>query len=122
MNDEGQLDLLDPPISRRHDPDTSKDAEDKQNLGPRAVRQREVLGLVGRNPRKTAGELARIYVHENPRISIKVAAETPHKRISDLMHKGLVERAGKRECHDSGYDAYVYVLTDAGKRELEVRF
>ena len=112
-----QLSFLDPPISRRNDPDTSKAAEARQNLGPRARRPKQILSLVRRHPRRTSGEYARIFVRENPGEPIKVAAETPHKRISDLDKKGLVETCGKRECTDSGYVCYIWQATAAGIAE-----
>jgi predicted HTH transcriptional regulator len=113
--------LFSVPISRNTDPQTSKDAEDRQNLGPRAKRAREVLRLIYQNPNCTAGELARIYVRHYPQRPINAAAATPHKRIPDLIQKDLVARTGKRRCGDTGYEAHTYLVTDRGRRELRVK-
>lgn len=113
------MDLFDPPIVRRSDPDTSHQAAARQNLGPRAVRQRQILDLVRRYPRLTSGEYARRFVAENPTMPIAVAADTPNKRLSDLLRKGLINRVKKRKCSDSGYECWTYEVTSLGLAEFD---
>ena len=117
MSEQSQLGIFDPPISRKADPNTSKIAEARQNLGPRAKRQREVLSLVRRYPRLTHGEYARKFVAENPRLAIATAADTPGKRLPDLIHKGLIRRVAQRKCTDSGYECWTYEATATGLLE-----
>lgn len=119
MTSHSNFDLFDTPISRNTDPDTSKRADTKYSLGRRAVRQWQVLNLVFNYPNHTCGEYARLFVLRHPEMPICAAAETPHKRMSDLHKKGLVERRPPRKCRDSGELAHVWRITDAGIRELE---
>jgi len=117
MNQQAQLSFLDPPIASHSDPNTSKLAESRHNLGPRATRQKQILDLVRRFPSRTSGELAREFVDENPKMPIAVAADTPNKRLSDLLQKGLIYRVEQRKCHDSGYECWTYKATLLGLSE-----
>ena len=105
------------PVSRNTDPATSHDAEAKQ-LGKRAVRARQVLGLINKYPARTTGELARHMLRDYPELSITVCAETPHKRAADLEAKGLVAKGMPWKCTDTGYERLTWYITDAGRREL----
>ncbi len=111
--------LFDPPISRRSDPDTSKAAEVKHTLGKRAERQWQVLRMVGRFPHKTSGEYSRLMLKLYPTRPVRSAVESPHKRLSDLIQKGLVVEASKRVCTDSGYECATYTLTTAGFQAIK---
>ena len=113
-----QRDFLDPPIVRRSDPETSHKAAVRHTLGKRAVRQRQILDLVRRFPQRTSGEYARKFFAENPTMPIAVAADTPNKRLSDLLRKGLIERVDQRKCSDSGYECWTYRLTGLGRGEF----
>lgn len=107
------------PAARSSDPDTAKQSDARHTkLGKRAERARQVLDLIHRHPDLTSGELSNHFWHENKALGIRVAAETPHKRIPDLKRLGLVEAGGERKCADSGYPATVWHVTESGIDEL----
>ena len=107
------------PIARSRDPLTSQNAGDEHTvLGKRANRARQVLELVAKHPGSTTGELSRYFFEAYPDLPFRVAAETPHKRCSDLENLDLVRKGQTRKCSDSGTEALTWYLTDRGRREL----
>lgn len=104
-----------PPITRATDPSTSHAAAKKHEQTKLGERQWQVLSLVLSDPDLTNGEYARLMVQRYPHLPIKIAVETPHKRLSDLHHKGFIEVSGERPCRDSGYDCQTYRATDLGR-------
>lgn len=107
-----------PPAARSTDPGTSHQAEERHNLTARAERQRQVLRLVQRFPDKTNGEYARLMIQEYPELPVKVAVETPHKRLSDLHTKKMIMVSGERKCSDSGYNCRTWRITEHGSAQL----
>lgn len=101
MNDQLGLVL---PMARRDDPETSHNAADRQ-AGKLSERRAEVLQLVRERPGRTSGELARLLFARNQTLGIRQCAETPHKRLPELVKLGYVRRGEPRECTDSGYRA-----------------
>lgn len=113
-----QTSIFDPPISRRTDPQTSRNAEVRFTLTNRALRQRQVLSMVNRYPDCTSGEYSRAMIKLYPELPIRTAVESPHKRLADLETKGLVVKSGKRMCRDSRYECHTYACTQLGKDAL----
>ena len=108
------LDLFSP-ASRRTDPLTSHSAEEKHTiLGKRAERMRQVLQLIVDSPGSTTGELSRYMHTKHPDLPMRTVAESPHKRVTDLMDRGLVSRGTKLRCLDSGYECYTWYPTQSG--------
>ncbi len=107
-----------PPISKRHDPGTSKIAEAKQNKGPRAKRMRQVLELVGSRPGLTSAEYGMLFRTEHPELPDIVALDTPRKRLSDLRQLDLVERVEQKVCPHTGNLGWTYKPSMAGLRHL----
>ena len=66
-------------------------------------RRGQVLWIVQENPGLTSGEMARSFHQAFPTLSIRVAVETPHKRLPELEKMGMVVRGAQRICRDSGY-------------------
>ena len=98
------------PLARNTDPDESFIAALKasKNL---STRRAQVLHLVLTNPFRTSGELSRIMIDKYPDLPVRVAAETPHKRLPELEVLGHVERAPSRKCTDSGYIASTWCVS-----------
>ena len=105
-----------PPISKRRDPVTSKIAEFRQDQGKRQKRLSQVLMLVGQFPDQTGGEYGELMRAAHTQLPMKVALDTPAKRISDLLAKGLVEVTGMRNSRDTNQPQRTYQLTGAGQR------
>ena len=114
-----RLDAAGWPIARATDPQTSHAAAERHTLSKRAERQRQVLDLVCRFPNRTSGELSRLMAKLYSHLPIRTAVESPHKRLSDLEDKGLVEKGASRKCTDSGYEAVTWHATAAGVVENE---
>ena len=54
-----------------------------------------------------------------PELPVRTAVESPHKRLSDLLQKGLVFKAGRRMCRDSHYACETYHISAIGKQVLD---
>lgn len=107
-----------PPIARNTDPATSHQAADRYNRSKRGERQRQVLLIVDKYPELTNGEYARRMLEHYPQLPVKIAVETPHKRLSDLQSKGWVVVTGERKCSDSGYNCQTWKITALGLAQL----
>ncbi len=105
-----------PPISKRRDPVTSKIGEFRQDQGKRQKRMSQVLMLVGQFPDQTGGEYGELMRAAHPQLPMKVALDTPAKRISDLLSKNLVDISGMRNSRDTGQPQRTYRLSPAGER------
>ena len=103
-----QLDLTDPPIARRSDPEPSlMSAHRFTGSGRRAQDQAHLLAVIHANPCRTACELADIMVSRGTHWM--KAAQIASKRVSDLAAKGLIRSIGRRVCTVSGHVARVWV-------------
>lgn len=116
-------------LARRTDPETSHKAAAK--VAPKlSERRREVLEVISCGQLYgdecfwvvvpiTSGEAARAYVKRYPNRPIQAAANTPSKRIPELLKMGLIRVAGERKCSDSGYDCQTYEITAEGREALK---
>jgi predicted ArsR family transcriptional regulator len=97
------------PLSRKSDPETSKEAAAKLNTGQ--ARKCFLEGLANCGRPSTANEIA---------IEFKGAMmqETIRKRAKELVNDGLVEIDGKRTCLFTNRSATTYKLTEKGRNEL----
>jgi hypothetical protein len=96
------------PMARKSDPETSHLAAE-QHVHKLSNRRWQVYTLVHQHPGRTSGELSRLFF-DNHDVSIRTAAETPHKRLPELESLGYVVRGERRRCADSGYQAYVWFV------------
>ena len=83
-----QLDIV-LPMHRTSDPETSIIAA-RNHEKKLSERRSQVLELVRAHPGKTSGELAGLFYEKWTTLGIRVAAETPHKRLPELRVLGLV--------------------------------
>ena len=51
-------------------------------------------------------------IDKYPDLPVRVAAESPHKRLPELEVLGHIERAPSRKCTDSGYIASTWCASD----------
>ncbi len=100
-----QSEFIFPPVSHRHDPSTSKEAEKRiMRTGQRKTQANLVLALVVASPGRTATEIGERLWPDDLRGQIGKA----RRRLSDLKNSG---------------DIYSRVLIDAtGKNETESRW
>lgn len=98
------------PMARSSDPATSHEAAARYRL---SKRRRQVLRLVREHPGSTAGELSAAFYATG--VSIRLAAETPHKRLPELETLGFVRRGAVRLCTDSGQRAATWYATIKGE-------
>lgn len=101
--------MLDPAIrlARRTDPETSHLAA-AEHVGKLSQRRHQTLLIVQWYPGRTSGELARLFALHFPNFPIRVAVETPHKRLPELAAEGLVFRGRVRNCEDSNQKAITW--------------
>lgn len=99
-----QLSLIEPPIARRSDPDTSKrGALRKTESGSRDSDQRLLLSFYRRYPNSTAMEIAQLMVDRG--IDWLSSYQVASKRTSDLAEKGEIRESGRRKCRKTGSEA-----------------
>jgi hypothetical protein len=96
---------------RNSNPATSAVAAQKHQ-SKLSERYEQVLKVLRECPNSTAGELAYQMYVTYPELSIIAAAETPHKRLHELVKQGAVRITGVRQCRETGYDSTTYEVTD----------
>ena len=90
------------PISRRSDPETSKEAAREMNeSGRREGQALAVLALVRRWPRSTAPELASFSNGSLDRYQVS-------RRLADLEHVGKVIKRNSRKCSIRGTEMHTW--------------
>ena len=102
------------PASHRDDPQSSKEAEEQANLGPRARNARQVLRQLLYYPDCTAAEMALCYADERANDNILSTVET-RRRLHDLHVAGFVDRGETRKCRVADTSAVVWSLTERGR-------
>lgn len=102
------------PLYRRSDPLTSKEGGERHR-DKLPTRRRQVYDLVTDYPGRTGGELSRLMYARHSELPIRIAAETPHKRLHELEKLGYVRRGPPRECSDSGYNQHTWFAVDANE-------
>lgn len=118
-----QNDLFAHRIARTSDPETSHQAA--AQVAPKlSKRRRQVLYLVRMFSGRTSGEISVLMYqkhgkHGGGNLPIRVAVETPHKRLPELAELGLVRRGRARLCRDSGCNAITWWITDKGREILD---
>lgn len=96
------------PMARTTDPATSHIAAARHAMSELSERRRQVFDLVERYPNRTSGELGRLMYQDHPKLGIRTASASPHKRLPELEKLGFIERGDRRQCEDSGYQAHIW--------------
>lgn len=107
-----------PRIVRKRDPITSHLAAARYILGPGSTRAKQVLYLVAQFPEHTNGEYAKLMQRAWPKLPWMTCCNTPHKRLSDLCKKRLIQVVSMRACAETTYDARTWELTSLGINEM----
>lgn len=98
------------PMARNTDPKTSHDAAEHHRQTNLGKRRNQTLDLVKSSQGNTAGEYGRQFFETHPELPIRVAAQTPQKRLPELEKLGLVRRGEPRICRDSGRNCATWWL------------
>lgn len=103
-----QFSLLEPPIARRSDPETSKvAAAELEQSGRRAAHQELLLSLIREQPGLTAMEYAdRLYRRG---LHWYQAYQVANKRMHDLEANARIVVSGERECRVTRHKARTWV-------------
>lgn len=102
-----QASLFDPPIARKRDPDTSRDAAvDYDGSGKRSKDCERLYQLILQHPKRTAAEYSCLLMEGG--MHWYKAARMPTKRMHDLLARGDVEIAGTKTCQVTGRKAHMY--------------
>lgn len=102
-----QFSLLDPPIARKRDPDTSRTAAvDYDESGKRSADCERLYQLILAHPKRTAAEYSCLLMEAG--MHWYKAARMPTKRLSDLMARGDVEIVGTKTCGVTSRTAQMY--------------
>lgn len=87
---------VDPPTVHRHDPDTSRIADERHRSTVRPRNLDLARDLVARFPDQTADELAGILAYDSPNSPLLSGYEL-RRRLSDLKRSGAIVAASSRD-------------------------
>lgn len=101
-----QMNLLDPPIARKRDPETSRTAAVEYDGKRRGKDCALLLDYIRRYPGHTASEYSERLIADG--VHWYKAARMPTRRVHDLLERGDVWAGRARTCRITGRKAQVY--------------